>query len=230
MNVIMNNYIICNTGTILFPEVKSIMNFDYVILGGGAAGLSLACRMAKDRYFESKKIGVIEKVEKINNDRTWCFWEKEEGPFEPIVEKKWDTLHFYSKSLTKTLDIHPYQYKMISGLTFYNHTLPIIKNASNITHIMAEVDAIEELEDEVKIETSSGTYYSPIVFKSYPSDIEVDKEKHMYVDQHFKGFVITTDEDRFNPDEATFMDFRIEQEGETRFFLCFAAKCKKSAC
>jgi len=204
------------------------MNFDYLILGGGAAGLSLAYRMANDKYFDSKKIGIIEKVEKTKNDRTWCFWEKEDGPFESIVEKKWDTLHFYSKTLEKTLDIKPYQYKMISGLKFYNHTLSILKNASNITHIVAEVNSIEELEEEVKIETSSGTYYSPTIFKSYPSIKEIDKEKHLYVDQHFKGFVITTEEDRFNPDEATFMDFRIAQDGDARFFYVLPQTSKKA--
>ena len=141
------------------------MKFDYIILGGGGAGLSLAYRMAKDKYFESKRIAIIEKGEKNKNDRTWCFWEVEDGPFEEIVDKQWDTLHFYSKTLEKKLDIKPYKYKMISGLNFYNHTLPIIKNAPNVTYIQAEVNDVSELEEEVKIETSAGTYYTPIVFK-----------------------------------------------------------------
>ena len=212
----------------MFPEVKSIMNFDYVILGGGAAGLSLAYRMAEDDFFASKKIAIIEKAEKTKNDRTWCFWESEEGPFESIVEKRWDTLHFYSKTLEKTLDIEPYQYKMISGLTFYNHTLPIIKKAPHITHIKAEVTSIEELEDEVKIETNSGTYYSPVVFKSYPSVKKIDKDRHLYVDQHFKGFVISTNEDRFNPNQAVFMDFRIPQNGDARFFYVLPQTARKA--
>lgn len=224
----MNYYTIHFTRTILFPEVKSTMNFDYVILGGGGAGLSLAYRLAKDTYFDSKKIGIIEKVEKTKNDRTWCFWEKEDGPFESIVKKKWETLHFYSKTLAKKLDIHPYEYKMISGMNFYNYTLPVVKNAPNITHIVAEVNSMEETNDEVKIETTSGTYYAPIVFKSYPSIEEIDKEKHLYVDQHFKGFVISTEEDRFKPDEATFMDFRIAQEGDVRFFYVLPQTSKKA--
>lgn len=212
----------------MFPEVKSIMNFDYVILGGGAAGLSLAYRMANDAYFSSKKVAIIEKVEKTKNDRTWCFWETKPGPFESIVEKKWNTLTFYSKSLKKTLDIQPYEYKMISGLGFYNFTLPIIENAPHITHIKAEVTAIEELGEEVKIETSAGTYYTPLVFKSYPSIENIDKEQHLYVDQHFKGFVISTKEDRFNPDEATFMDFRIPQNGDARFLYVLPYNSKKA--
>ena len=212
----------------MVSEVKSNMNFDYVILGGGAAGLSLAYRMAKDNYFESKKIAVIEKVEKTKNDRTWCFWECEEGPFESIVEKRWDTLHFYSKSLEKSLNIDPYQYKMISGLKFYNYTLPIIKNAPNITHITAEVDSIVESNDVVKIKTSTGTFSAPIVFKSFPSIANIDKDNHLYVDQHFKGLVISTEEDSFKANEATFMDFRIPQNGDTRFFYVLPQSSKKA--
>ncbi|MEZ5057714.1 MAG: lycopene cyclase family protein, partial [Saprospiraceae bacterium] len=36
--------------------------------------------------------------------------------------------------------------------------------------------------------------------------------------QHFKGFFIQTEEDVFDPETATFMDFEIEQGGEVRFF------------
>ena len=204
------------------------MNFDYVILGGGAAGLSLAYRMAKDKFFATKKIAIIEKVEKTKNDRTWCFWEIEPGPFESIIEKKWDKLYFYSKSLEKKLDIFPYKYKMISGLGFYNFTLLEIKNSPNITHIKAEVSSIEELKNEVKIETTAGTYFTPLVFKSYPSLKEIDKEKHIYVDQHFKGFMISTEEDRFDPDEATFMDFRIPQGRDARFFYVLPQTSKRA--
>lgn len=202
--------------------------FDYIILGGGAAGLSLAYRMVNDPFFNTKRIAIVEKVEKTKNDRTWCFWEKNDGPFESIIEKKWDTLHFYSKSLTKKLDIKPYSYKMISGLSFYNHTLPVITNAPNITHIKAEVTSIVESEKEVNVVTDQGDFSSPTVFKSYPSVTSIDKDEHIYVDQHFKGFVISTEEDTFNPDEATFMDFRIPQEGDARFFYVLPQTSKKA--
>ena len=39
--------------------------FDYLILGGGAAGLSVASGLAKS----GKKIGIIEKERKNSNDR-----------------------------------------------------------------------------------------------------------------------------------------------------------------
>ncbi|MEL7020908.1 MAG: lycopene cyclase family protein, partial [Bacteroidota bacterium] len=37
------------------------------------------------------------------------------------------------------------------------------------------------------------------------------------VRQHFKGWIIRSSQPAFDPNVATFMDFRIEQKGETRF-------------
>ena len=46
----------------------------------------------------------------------------------------------------------------------------------------------------------------------------INKDDCYYIDQHFKGWVIETEEPVFDPKRATLMDFRIEQEGEARFF------------
>lgn len=193
------------------------MDFDYIILGGGAAGLSLGYRMAMDSFFFDKQIAIIDKDKKNQNDRTWCFWENGTGYFEDVVKKKWDHIQFYSKSLDKTQSIAPYQYKMISGIDFYSYTIPKINDAQNITFIHDEVLNISELKNGAKVETSSGTYTAKTIFKSYPSIPKIDPNEHIYVDQHFKGFFIETDEPSFDPEVATFMDFRIEQEGDARF-------------
>lgn len=208
--------------------MKSVRNFDYIILGGGAAGLSLAYRMAKDSFFASKKIAIIEKDEKNKNDRTWCFWEREPGLFESIVEKRWDVLNFYSKSLEKKLKIDPYVYKMISGLKFYQFTQPVIEACPYITKIKEEVISISETENEVKIETSGGSYSSTQTLKSFLSLDQINKGEHIYVDQHFKGFLINTEKDEFDPNQATFMDFRIPQEDDTRFFYVLPQTSRKA--
>lgn len=202
----------------MFVEVERTMKYDYIILGAGAAGLSLAYRMANDKHFASKRIAIVEKDNKDRNDRTWCFWEEGKGLFDEVVSNRWSTLKFYSKTLEKTLDIHPYQYKMISGLDFYNYTLPVVKKAPNITFLRDEVIHIMEGEDEVVVRTRHAELAAPIIFKSFPSSAMPDKKKELYVNQHFKGFVIRTKERCFDTDRATFMDFRIPQNGDTRFF------------
>jgi lycopene beta-cyclase len=46
---------------------------------------------------------------------------------------------------------------------------------------------------------------------------KIDKRRVNYLDQHFRGWFIRSDEDVFDPGLATLMDFRIPQHAETRF-------------
>ena len=193
-------------------EMKSDMHFDYIILGSGAAGLSLAHRMASDSYFDNKSIAIIDKEKKNKNDRTWCYWEIGKGYFDSIVNKSWDEIQFYSKTLDKRQNVNPYKYKMISGLDFYNHTIPFIEQAGNFTFINDGVISIAESNEKAIVKTSKKSYSTDLVFKSYPSVDKLDPKEHIYVDQHFKGYFIETNKPTFDPSCATFMDFRIDQK------------------
>ncbi|MFT6783422.1 MAG: lycopene beta-cyclase [Saprospiraceae bacterium] len=197
--------------------MKSEMHFDYIILGSGAAGLSLAHRMANDCYFDNKSIAIIDKEEKNKNDRTWCYWEIGEGYFDSIVKKKWDEIQFYSKTLDKRQNVNPYQYKMIAGLDFYDYTIPFIEQKENFTFIYDTIESVDESNVKAIVHTSKESYSADQVFKSYPSVSKVNQEEHMYVDQHFKGYFIETPKPTFDPSCATFMDFRIDQKGDARF-------------
>ena len=82
--------------------------YDYIIAGAGCAGLSLAVHMIHSGKFNDKKILIVDKEEKNKNDRTWCFWEKERGLFEPVVCQKWDRVWFHGETFSKLLSLLPY--------------------------------------------------------------------------------------------------------------------------
>lgn len=192
------------------------MHYDFIILGGGASGLSLAHRMGQHSYFNDKQIAIVEKKPKTQNDRTWSFWEDKPGPYEDILHKVWPNLTFHSPSLSKKLDIAPYKYKMIRGIDFYKHLYKELSQYQNIHMIFADVEEISELKDKVQVKLGTNAITGGHVFKSYPS-VDINKEKHLYVAQHFKGYFIETDLPSFDVDSAVFMDFRIEQAGDVRF-------------
>src|SRR5688572_30393517 len=85
--------------------------YDFIFAGTGCAALSIVMRMIKSGKFGDKKILLLDKEPKTKNDRTWCFWEKENGFFEEIVYRKWEKLSFLSDQYSNTMDISPYQYK-----------------------------------------------------------------------------------------------------------------------
>ncbi len=89
-------------------------HYDYIIAGGGMAGLSLAYYLNQSRL-RTKKILVIDREQKNKNDRTWCFWEKGESAFESIVHRHWQKVWFHGTNFSEWLNISPYQYKMIRG-------------------------------------------------------------------------------------------------------------------
>src|SRR5689334_4169945 len=114
-------------------------DYDYIIAGAGCAGLSLAVHMIVSGEFNNRQILIVERDNKINNDRTWCFWETGRGPFEDIVIKKWKKAWFHGDKFSKLLEWQPYQYKLIRGIDFYAYCFEIIRGQKNITILEGEV-------------------------------------------------------------------------------------------
>jgi hypothetical protein len=82
-------------------------SYDYIIAGAGCAGLSLAYHISKSSL-QNKSILLIDKASKTENDRTWCFWEKEPNLFENIVYRKWRKVDFYGADFADSLDLGKY--------------------------------------------------------------------------------------------------------------------------
>ncbi len=186
--------------------------FDYIFTGAGCAALSLLMRMIKSGRFSDKKILLVDKTQKNSNDRTWCFWEKEEGFFEPIVYKKWSALNFFSNTFSSPLTIDPYQYKMVRGIDFYNYCFDEIKKHTNIEIIYAEVNQVYYHKEGITLHTGNGqlNFNHATVFNSI-YNLPENKNGFIYLLQHFKGWVIETEQPSFDPREAVLMDFRVSQ-------------------
>lgn len=193
-------------------------HFDYIILGAGASGLMLARAMAEDPWFESKSVLIIDKEIKNKNDRTWCYWEKSDGPFDELLIRKWKNIYFNSDKQELRLSIAPYTYKMIRALDFYNQQFEVINQAGHMHFLKATVESVSEENDKVKISTSEGNYQASFVFNSL-FDIESlrDQSKFPVLKQHFIGWYVKTDRAVFDEKTATFMDFSVPQKGNTRF-------------
>lgn len=190
--------------------------YDYIITGAGCAGLSLAMHLMESKKFGDKKILLIDKTAKNKNDRTWCFWEKGAGLFEPIVHKQWEHLWFYGEAFYKEMAILPYRYKMIRGLDFYNYCLAQLRQQPNIHIIEGEVENIFS-DKETGVVINGRTIYAQYIFNSILFDKPQLQKNQYWLLQHFKGWMIKTKESTFDHHVATLMDFRISQEQGTAF-------------
>lgn len=186
-------------------------------------------RMMQQTFFSSKSILVVDASKKNTNDRTWCFWETNDGIFQSIVHHQWQQIDFYSNTFSARYDLAPYAYKMIRSVDLYNYVLGRAQQFKNITIINEEIISIANENETAVINTATNSYSAKFVFNSIGSFFPSKKLAHSYyLLQHFKGWLIQTDQPAFNNQVATFMDFRVSQQYGATFVYVLPVSANKA--
>lgn len=203
-------------------------HYHYIFTGSGLSALMTVYEMVLSGKFQDKSILLIDEDSKKTNDRTWCFWDDNTPTFghpsrrgeffTDIIYKKWSVALFADKNFKRELNLNPYQYKMVNGLDFYNLVFDAISKHSNIHFANQKVIDFQELGNHCVVKTDVESYTCNKIFNSI-FDLEIVKTQNKYplLQQHFIGWFIRSKEATFNPNCATFMDFSVEQKGNTRF-------------
>ena len=167
--------------------------------------------------FQDKTILLLDENPKKTNDRTWCFWDSH-SIFPELESTKWNSAWYKNDAFERKLDLNPYQYKMIKGLDFYNHIFDLISKQENIHFINQKVLDFEELGNHCIIKTATENYTCNKIFNSiFNPNLVQSQTKYPLLHQHFVGWFIKSKEEVFEKETATFMDFSVEQKGNTRF-------------
>jgi len=136
-------------------KLNTAQQYDYIIAGAGCAGLSLAMHIIQSGKFTDKKILLIDKSEKKQNDRTWCFWETQPGLFESIIYRRWGSAWFHSNSFSKKLELAPYEYKLVRGIDFYEYCFRIIRQQPHFDIVFDDILSIETKQHSAVLQTST---------------------------------------------------------------------------
>lgn len=167
--------------------------------------------------FANKSILLIDENAKKSNDRTWCFWDKN-NLFDTVVSKKWDQAIFANEQFRLTLEFSPYQYKKINGLDFYELVFKTISEHKNVHFINEKVIDFNDEGNRCVVQTEKAVFSSDKIFNSiFKPQTAQSQTKFPFIQQHFIGWFIKSKEAVFTPDCATFMDFSVAQKGNTRF-------------
>ncbi|MGH2646862.1 MAG: lycopene cyclase family protein [Ginsengibacter sp.] len=208
-----------------------IKHYDYIFLGAGCASLSIIMRMMESNKFFEKKILLIDKEIKTKNDRTWCFWEKGDGFFEDIVYHEWREVFFKTTAIDSIpLEMADYKYKMIRGIDFYKRCFAEIAHHKNIDIVYGEISFEQTTDNLLKIKVENEVLLlskHTIIFNSLYIPSKKQKGK-FYLLQHFKGWIVESDSNIFNPAQATLMDFRVPQNKGTTFVYVLPLSSKKA--
>ena len=173
--------------------------FDYVIIGGGCAGLSLAYELEVNYKLKDKTLAIIEPRKEYKRDKTWSFWKVFDHNFDDCIIKSWNNFTINTSENSHELSTEKFPYQSIDSGKFYKKINSKLASNSNISFF----------EDINEINSNNS-----IVFNSVFED-ELDKSKLW---QHFQGVEIETSKDIFDDEILNLMDFNCDQKNNVHFF------------
>ena len=173
--------------------------FDYIIIGGGCAGLSLAYELETHDKLKNKNLAIIEPRDEYKRDKTWSFWKVFPHNFEDCVKKSWNNFTINSPNETKYIECKTTPYQTIDSELFYNKILSKLKLNKNITFFKN----INEVNKSNSIIFNSVAKYD-------------DQKNKLW--QHFCGVEIETDKEFFDDEIFNLMDFACDQRNKVHFF------------
>ena len=195
--------------------------YDFIIAGGGLAGLSLACHLVHSPL-RDRRILIVDIDPKKCNDRTWGYWtDRPIFCFDEIVCHRWDRLRVASQGEAQILPLGQHRYCVIRGLDFYEYARQQLAPYPNVHFLQGRVDRIEDGKDTAMVTVDGRQIAGTWVFDSLPPRIDLDApdaHHYHYLRMHFRGWEIETPEPVFDPRTVTFLDFRIPQARALRFF------------
>jgi lycopene beta-cyclase len=183
--------------------------FDYIIIGGGCAGLSLAYELNLHQKLNDKTLAIIEPRDNYTKDKTWSFWKIFSHNFEDCVKKSWTNFTINIPGHTKHLECKNTPYQTIDSGLFYDKTIESLKQNKNIFFL-------KNL-NEININNS-------FVFNS----VESTANSKGKLWQHFSGFEIETKKNFFDEEIFNLMDFDCEQKDSVHFFYTLPYSKKRA--
>ena len=173
--------------------------FDYIIIGGGCAGLSLAYELEINDKLKAKTLAIIEPRAEYKRDKTWSFWKVMSHNFDDCVMKSWKNFTINITKKTNHLECQSYPYQSIDSGLFYEKIINSLKKNKNISFFKD----ISEINPK-----------NSFIFNSVPSI----KKNYLNLWQHFCGVEIETQKDFFDDEIFNLMDFDCDQRESVHFF------------
>ncbi|GAB2511247.1 lycopene cyclase family protein [Nocardiopsis aegyptia] len=192
-------------------------DYDVAIIGGGAAGLTLAHLMGRvnERRGVPLDAVLVEAPPGPHTPppRTWCFWERDGGPWDALLAARWENLAVVgADGTTRTSRADPYVYKMLRSTDVAEHV-----RAHADGHVDQRTLFVRGLADgpdhaTVSAEAPDGSpeaLTARWVFDSRPPRRHLPARTRLL--QHFRGWFVRTRDDAFDPGAAVLMDLRTPQ-------------------
>ena len=172
--------------------------------------------MDKKNFLRKKKVLIIDPNDKKQNDKTFCFWAKEDDEIykdhQNIISKTWTKIRINNE---EAKSIYPLKYFHINSLDLYNSSREIV--------IKYKIDCVKDYvldvseKESLYVQTNNKGYNTKQIFDSRPPKLKSPIEDKFYISQSFIGFKIKLIEKSFDSEVFSMMDFRVNQAESTQF-------------
>ncbi|WKE73584.1 lycopene cyclase family protein [Streptomyces sp. WP-1] len=191
---------------------------DVAVLGAGAAGLSLAHRLAGSvPGLRTPSVVLVDAPPGPLRPppRTWCYWTAGGGRFDAAVRAEWQRLRVRPRAGAPVEgDIAPLRYRMIRSDDFERLVRRDLARSTNVRRLEATVETVEDVRGgaHVHLRDSGGLGHvlsARFVFDSRPPGSLPAARTTLL--QHFHGWFVRTARPVFDPSVVELMDFRTPQ-------------------
>ncbi|MFC6063757.1 lycopene cyclase family protein [Streptomyces ochraceiscleroticus] len=190
---------------------------DVVIVGAGAAGLSLAHWLSAGPAHRRPTVLLVEAPYGPLRppERTWCFWQAPGGPYDTALTASWERLRVRSPDGTEMVGRPaPLRYNMLRSGDFERLVGDRLAGMEGFRTIRAEVTAVRDAPGGAEVHGRDAAGH-PVglrarwVFDSRPPRRLPPARTCLL--QHFRGWFVRTERPAFLPGTADLMDFRTPQ-------------------
>jgi len=192
-------------------------DYDVVIIGAGAAGLTLTHHMGRvnERRDRPLRTVLVEAPPGPHTPppRTWCFWEPDGGVWDPLLAARWSDLSFFgADGAEHRSSADPYVYKMLRSTDVDAHVRAAADEYLDQRELF--VDGVEDGFEHATVHADAphgGREHLTArwVFDSRPvAPVSTGRTRLL---QHFRGWFVRAPTELFDPAAAVLMDMRTPQ-------------------
>ena len=192
------------------------MENDLLILGGGAAGLSLARRLAEQGTTAPRTL-VLESRVDYADDRTWCFWMHPTAQLTHLVRRRWAKVSLASSTERVLVDCAEFPYALLPSGGFYQDSRECIARSERVRLAMgvAVLGAPRKVDGLWEVATSAGVQRARWIVDTRPSAPPAEGAAVLW--QSFLGQEIEAAGPVFDPTVAEIMHFTQGEAGQILF-------------
>ncbi len=150
-------------------SVDDDVNYDLIIIGAGAAGLSLL--LALDEVNYAGRILILETNHKFENDRIWSFWQTSDVPdsINEIVEHRWSSWSLSDQKETVVHRDESIPYCCLSAASLHQQAKKIASKRTNVVFAFGQqVTNLKTSNFQNFIQCQDNTFSSNFVVDTRP--------------------------------------------------------------